>query len=395
MASKQTPITDDQRKVLEIDRNHPDATPKDILGMLDDPDLTVDYVQRVIHDFELPEEQPSAPTQLMSSVQEADPDEDEQAPTTTTERPLDTLGDRAREVVEAVQDDPEITVQELEDDVECSSTHIHNTVRQFSQLLPDDAAIWDQFNHPEETESPDEVNGKKAKAVVKAICDDPSKTKNEIVAETDSEYAYVTTVMQIYQHLLPDEWCNRFPSLCGGDTLPRAHGDAVANADQTHNNHGGGASEEPSGADYDPDFDPQDERRRLENLHDIGMIDDETLEEKLAELEDEADTEEEAEEIVDEAEDEAEEEDESTSTTISPDMATETADDSDNIKEPDMETPSMGEVTAPADKVTVVDPEKVDQLNDQLELLEDDSSGELAAYAKGIQYTLNVLDIDE
>lgn len=392
MASKQTPITDDQRRVLEMDRDHPDATPKDIFGMLDDPHLTVDYVQSVIHNFELDDEKPENPVKaaIMSSAttnNDADEDDetDEQFEPDQSTRPLKSLGEKSREVIEEVQADPDVGFHELAERFDTSDAHVKGSLQKFAQMTDPDAAVWETIKNPRDTKNVEDITGDKARTVVETINDHPTWEKGKVADVSDCQKSYVTSTMQKYDHLLSDRWCARFPSLSGGETLPRGNGDDASHdkgGPKKHTTPDVGEDEdeededeleaEPEVDENNPNgFDPADERRRIENLHDIGLLDDDEFDERIEALVEKAGGEE-----VEPDEDEG---------------------GDGVVVKPELARGEKGQSKRHADILPesemVVDTDKLDILENELERLTF-AGGELGAYGEGIRHALNVLGID-
>lgn len=425
----QPPQSEEQRRILELDRDNPDATPKDILDMLDDPHLTVDYVQRIIHDFELPKEQPSNPDaqDIMATANDTtDDDPDEQTESlpdpTSSHRPLDTLGEKSRKVIETIRDDPELSLTEVYDiRDDCSRGHVRNSIKKYSQHIPTDAAIWDDVTRPETITDIDDIGAKSKRLIVQAISDNANASKKEVADMAGVRKTQVTDAMQMYQHLLPAKWCRRFPSLSDGETLPRGDGEECALGPGTTKAEGESEGEESESTTISPDIatdtaeaaeptdadgeirvstepsdatvgtfqahdDPEDERERLINLNDIGLLGDEELDQRLSQLD----------ELIDEdgdGEDGTVTADEDGRPGIDASWQTPPWAGDDAEAAPagaddaaDLRPPQPKEVIA-------VDPDDRDQLEDEVELLRD-SGEELSGYAKGIQHALTVLGVD-
>lgn len=415
MKGQQT-LSDDQRKVLEMDRNHPKATPKDIHGMLDDPEISIGYVKHVIEsdDFQLPEQRRENQHKISilnatssggendeGGAEDSESGADEQptpAEPRSNHRPLDTLGDKGKHVIENVRENPDATSDEIGEMSDSTWTHVRRTIVKFSHLIPEDAAVWEDIERPELTTSADEIASSKKREIVEAIIDNPTASKKEITEIAETNLGYITDTMQMYQHILPDEWCERFPSLTNGDTLPRGHGDdasrggresetsagttvspetATSTADEMREEVGldTADAEEPGAGEnttttttspeigkLQPHDDIDKERERLRNLNNIGLLADEGLDKRLNQLD-----------ILE---------------------GTEGADtDSDTTPEPQEEEADEDVQVDDENETVSVSASDRDHLESEIELLRD-SQNELATYAKGIQHALTVLGVD-
>lgn len=240
MRSKETPYTDDQRRVLELDREHPAATPKDIAEMMGD-DYPTQYCKRIIEDFELPDEHRTIGT-IATMATVSDNTTDETEPETETEpeeggsepvneeiahyesRPLDSLGHKAQAVVKAARNGRTLDDIADDDEINTSRSYVRRCIKQGSQFIDDDARIWDDVLNPRTVLSVDDIaeaDNEAKQKIVQAICDNPDKNKEKIADIADSNANHVGSVMQMYEHLLPSKFCKRYPSLSDGGKYPR------------------------------------------------------------------------------------------------------------------------------------------------------------------------------
>lgn len=403
---KQTPLSDQQRQILELDRDFPDATPKDILGMLDDEDINVEYVQRIIHDFDLPDEDTITIGDIMSTKTSAPENESEtmdtddepndggiEDETVGTERPIDTLGEKAKALVETIRENPEITASELyEKHDDTSDQYTYSSVRKHSHLIPEDATIWDTITRPEEVTDVDDVGGDLASGVIEAIRDDTEQSISDVAETVDTDAGYVTSVMQTYQHLLPPKWRRQHPSLgCPSDLQDFTGSDRRDYASNSSEETDEDVGEDECVVEVDENgcpegFEsPEEYRDHLDMLHDSELIDEDTYEDKMAQIE------------IDETDDESGGSD----ATISPPRADETADSGE--AEPAVSTTDDGsEVVASNDKLTsealeggdISIPEsRVKLLKKELENIEN-TGGDVTIYGSGIRHALTVLGVD-
>lgn len=402
---KQTPLSDQQRQILELDRDFPDATPKDILGMLDDEDINVEYVQRIIHDFDLPDEDTITIGDIMSTKTSAPENESETMDTDDepndggiedekvgTERPIDTLGEKAKALVETIRENPEITANELyEKHDDTSDQYTYSSVRKHSHLIPEDAEIWDTITRPEEVTDVDGVGGDLASDVIETIIDDPDQSISDVAETVDTDAGYVTSVMQTYQHLLPAKWARRHPSLgCPSDLQDFTGSDQRDYPSDSSEETDEDVDEDECIVEVDENgcpegFEsPEEYRDHLDMLRSSELIDEETYEDKMEQIE------------ID-----GTDESDSSDATISPPRADETADGGET--EPAVSTTDDGSgVVASNDKLTSealegggiqIPEERVKLLKEELENIEN-TGGDVRIYGSGIRHALTVLGID-
>ena len=353
MNKKQAPITDDQRKVLEIKRDHPGSNPKDIVSLLDDPHLGVNYVQQVIHNFELKDQPPKnniGNLAIMTTRTSNDTTDDDEQDTTKPDivdskatRTLDSLGKKSKRVIKYVNANPETGYTDLirimeDENISDATTRI--SLKKFSELVPDDAAVWDGLEHPRSVKTPDDIRGNKQKQIVKYIINNPEAPKARVAKKNDTNRTHVTATMQTYNHLLPDAWCERFPSLTGGGTLPHGDGDDTA--------HGRGGAVEKE--------DDSDDRlkKMAKNAKRSAELDREKLFDENGRLK----------------------------------KPGQTDDDDEEDTEPSTD------VEKEVEEVVAYDAERVDMLWDEIDSFEGVPSEDMELFSAGMRHVLSVLELD-
>lgn len=229
-----TPITDDHRRVLEINRDHPGATIKDIVGIMDDPALGVDYVQSVIHNYELPEETKVSPTTNgfhTTTDEENDEEEqpdaadeavDEPVEEPTDDRPwedadtdfervrsLDSLTVKGQAVIRYLRGHPDVErLDHVDEALDVSSGYTRTVIKQNPHLVPEETTVWEKTTNPDEVTFDDLTANRQL--VVREMWDDPDSTQSEVARATDLSEATVHTIAKQYPHLVPGQWLDRY-----------------------------------------------------------------------------------------------------------------------------------------------------------------------------------------
>jgi len=122
MTDKPTAQSEDQLKVLRYARDHPDATPSDIEGALDDEHIGVKYVERILHDFELPEEERQAVDETVATLTGGNDTDDDPADADETKESDDRATDDLNPMSQAlsVTPDPDAVRADRSIEYECS-----------------------------------------------------------------------------------------------------------------------------------------------------------------------------------------------------------------------------------------------------------------------------------
>lgn len=231
MMNKPTPVTEDQRLVLETARDHPDATPKEVATLTGKEYITTEYAERIMHDFELESESTKLAMKDMAMVTKKQDTDDS---TDAGEWPFDlelaersrkyeTLTDGQKEIIDTIRENPDETTVFIGSESGRGSSNVRGYVRRFHHLLPDDSDIVDFHGKPEDEEWED--IDEHIRDMITYIHNNPNvsqegvrKWMNRQHPDRDTTLTTVNGILQEYVHLLPLKFAKRYKALKpGGD----------------------------------------------------------------------------------------------------------------------------------------------------------------------------------
>lgn len=278
-SNKTVAYTDDQRRVLKEAKQNPDASPKEIAEMIDDYTIKSDYCKTVMNDFILEED---LEDQTVSVGQSTPDEEDDGFVAAVNKRTLDTLAPKSKRTIEAINEDPTASVDEIAGKADVSAGTVRRASKAYSHLIPEDSAVYDGKKHPDEM-SLDDLQGK-TKEVIEIIRDDPNRTPQSIADEVGLRLgrSNVQMIVEKYTHLIPQEAAHHYEALEPNPDF----------SDRTHSNATGmpkGSVTKTEKSDEDPLF--GNGKDRLDRLLDVGAIDEEEYERRVEDLERDAEAE--------------------------------------------------------------------------------------------------------